>query len=109
MKIRVRFFGSFRDLAGREIEMAIEERLEVGDVIHLLQERIEGFTRDFTEETLIVLNDRVVLRNRGDIEAKPVRDGDVIGIFPPVSGGENHQEPASGAVGAQWETMPVRT
>jgi len=88
MKIRVRFFGSFRDLAGKEIEMTVAEGLEVADVVRLLEEEIEGFAQDFNDETLVVLDDRVVLRDKGQIESKPVKEGDVIGIFPAVSGGE---------------------
>ncbi|MBW2058966.1 MAG: MoaD/ThiS family protein [Deltaproteobacteria bacterium] len=87
MRIRVRFFGSFRDLAGEEIHMTVADGLVVADVVRLLQERIEGFADDFDDETLVVLNDRVVLRNRGEMEPKQVKEGDVIGIFPAVSGG----------------------
>jgi len=88
MKIRVRFFGSFRDLAGKEMEITVAEDLEVGDVVRLLGEKIVGFAQDFNDETLVVLNDKVVLRNKGQMESKPVKEGDVIGIFPAVSGGQ---------------------
>lgn len=94
MKIRVRFFGPFEDLAGKEIDLTVPSGIDVGGVIRLLQERIEGFAQDFSDETLVVLNDRVVLRNEGRFEPRVVNEGDVIGIFPAVSGGCRIGDPA---------------
>ena len=73
--------------------MIVGEGLEVADVIRRLREKIEGFAQDFTDETLVVLNDRVVLRDKGQMEPKPVKEGDVIGIFPAVSGGTQASVP----------------
>lgn len=69
------------------MDMTVAEGLEVCDVVRLLGEKIQGFAQDFNDETLVVLNDRVVLRDKGRMEPKRVQEGDVIGIFPAVSGG----------------------
>jgi sulfur-carrier protein len=87
MKIKIRSFGSFRDILGRECELDLAEPSRVEDAIRILGQRHPEFQKDFTDETLIVLNDRVVLRNRGGIEPKSLSDGDILSIFPPVSGG----------------------
>jgi molybdopterin synthase sulfur carrier subunit len=87
MKIKIRSYGSFRDILGKEVEIDLMEPSQVEDAIRILRDQHLEFQKDFTDETLIVLNDRVVLRNHGAIESKTLSDGDILSIYPPVSGG----------------------
>jgi sulfur-carrier protein len=87
MNVTIKAYGSFRDITGKEMELDLPENANVEDAIRVLCKRYKEFRKDFTDETLLVLNDRVVLRSRGGIEPTPLKDGDVLGIFPPVSGG----------------------
>ena len=87
MNVKIKVYGLFRDILGKEMELDLPENANVEDAIRLLCKRYEEFRKDFTDETLLVLNDRVVLRSRSGVEPKPLRSGDVLGIFPPVSGG----------------------
>ena len=87
MNVTIKAYGSFRDITGKEMELDLPENANVEDAIRVLCKRYEEFRKDFTDETLLVLNDRVVLRSRGGMEPNLLKDGDVLGIFPPVSGG----------------------
>ncbi|HEU12760.1 MAG: MoaD/ThiS family protein [Thermoplasmata archaeon] len=78
MKIRVRYFGLYRDIAGK-----MEENLE-GDFRYLSQliSYLEKKYRDFRTDHLVVsINYRYV---EGDQELK---EGDEVAIMSPVSGG----------------------
>lgn len=87
MKITVKAFGSFRDILGKEMNFHLPESSRVDNAIQILCEKYEEFQKDFNDETLIVLNGKVVLRSQGGIESIPLEEGDTLSIFPPVSGG----------------------
>ena len=83
----IKAFGSFRDILGKEIELEIQESSNVEDAINILSKRYSEFQKDFNDETLLVLNGKVVLRRQGAIEPVTMQKGDILSIFPPVSGG----------------------
>jgi MoaD family protein len=88
MRITVKAFGAFRDILGKEMEMHLPGSTHrVEDAIQILCKRYEGFRKDFSDETLIVLNGKVALRHQGGIELVSLGEGDTRSIFPPVSGG----------------------
>ncbi len=90
MKVKIRSFGSFRDILGKEMELDLASPSRVEDAMQMLRKEYPEFEKDFTDETLIVLNDRVVLRSNGKIEPKDLDERDILAIFPPVSGGRTN-------------------
>lgn len=93
MAVTVKFFANFREAAGRE-----QERVEgVADVASLIDELVRRFgkklveqlyergTRRLRETVHILVNGRGINLLEG--LNTHLKDGDVIAIFPPVSGG----------------------
>lgn len=81
MKIKVRFFARYRELAGQD---KAELEVETGITAAELQERLGNHfpkLRDFTSTAMLAVNDEFV-------EAGfPLKEGDEVAFLPPVSGG----------------------
>ncbi|MFW5914801.1 MAG: MoaD/ThiS family protein [Thermoplasmatota archaeon] len=78
MRIRVRFFASFREMAGRE---EVEMELPPGT-------RLEGLTSLLMEEYPEMSGRAMVVHNRAYARGNPLlKEGDEVALFPPVSGG----------------------
>jgi molybdopterin converting factor subunit 1 len=80
VKVRVRYFASFRDMTGKT-----EESLEVPDgvTVERLREHIKGLYEKIARrgQVLVAVNGVFV-----PLETV-VREGDEVALFPPVSGG----------------------
>ena len=80
MRVRVRYFASFRDMTGKT-----EETLEVpeGVMVEGLREHVKGLYAKMVrkEQVLVAVNGVFV-----PLETV-VREGDDVAFFPPVSGG----------------------
>ncbi|ASI99493.1 ubiquitin-like small modifier protein 1 [Thermococcus celer] len=88
MKVRVRYFARFRSLAGvGEEELEVPEGTTVGELINILRERHPALKNEvFAEDD--DLADVNVSRNGRYVGFDEVlEDGDVVALFPPVSGG----------------------
>lgn len=88
MKIRVRYFARYRSLVGKsEEELEVPDGITVGKLIEILKERHPALKNEvFAEED--DLADVNVSRNGRYAKFDEVlQDGDVVAIFPPVSGG----------------------
>jgi len=88
MKVRVRYFARYRSLVGKsEEELEVPEGITVRELIEILKERHPVLKNEvFAEED--DLADVNVSRNGRYVRFDEVlRDGDVVAIFPPVSGG----------------------
>ncbi|CAB50325.1 ubiquitin-like small modifier protein 1 [Pyrococcus abyssi] len=89
MKVRVRYFARFRDLAGTsEEEIELKDGATIRDLIEEIKRRHERFKsevfgEDFDEDADV----NVSLNGRYVSWDEKLKDGDVVGIFPPVSGG----------------------
>lgn len=93
MGITVKFFANFREAVGQgQVEVAA-----VGDVAALLDELVRRFGEKITgqlyesgskklRETVNVLVNGHGINLLSGIDTK-LKDGDVVAIFPPVSGG----------------------
>lgn len=93
MAITVKFFANFREAVGKE-----REQVEgVKDVASLLDELVRRFGKPLSEELYspetrqIRDTVNILVNGRGvsflDGLGTPLKDGDVVAIFPPVSGG----------------------
>jgi molybdopterin synthase sulfur carrier subunit len=93
MAIIVRLFANFREAVGKDrIEVA-----EVANVASLLEKLVEIYgeklarelylpgSREPIETVHILVNNKVIGLRKG--LNTPLKDGDVVGIFPPVAGG----------------------
>ncbi len=79
MKVKLKFFASFRLLTGTAgTELEIPEGTKTGDLMEIVREMYDGFD----EKT-------VLYAVNGDYVGEEVglREGDAIAFFPPVSGG----------------------
>jgi len=88
MRIKVRYFARFRSLVGTgEEELEVPDGIRVGGLIELLKERHPILkTEVFAEDD--DLADVNVSRNGRYVGFDDVlQDGDVVALFPPVSGG----------------------
>lgn len=76
MQVRVRFFGSLKERAGaQEMNMELPNGSKVGDLLR----NIENIVKE--------VNIVVAVNSRKVDEEHVLSDGDVVAIFPPVSGG----------------------
>ena len=79
MKVKLKFFASFRLLTGTAgTELEVPEGTKTGDLMEIVREMYDGF------------NEKTVLYAvNGDYVGEKVglREGDAIAFFPPVSGG----------------------
>ena len=88
MRITVRYFARYRSLVGKsEEELDVPEGITVGELIEILKERHPVLKNEvFAEDD--DLADVNVSRNGRYVRFDEVlRDGDIVAIFPPVSGG----------------------
>ncbi|MBV9572513.1 MAG: molybdenum cofactor biosynthesis protein MoaE [Acidobacteriales bacterium] len=81
MKIRVLFFGVLKDLAGQpELSVSAPDRATLRDVLDDCEKRIPRL-KEFNSSIAISLN-----QEYAEMSAA-VKEGDEIGLLPPVSGG----------------------
>ncbi len=79
MRVRLRFFASFRLLTGvAETELEVPEGTRTGDLLILVREKYEGFDE---KTVLYAVNGEYVGEDVG------LEEGDAVAFFPPVSGG----------------------
>ena len=80
MRVRVRYYASFRDMTGK-----VEEWLEVSEGITV--QGIREHVRSLYEK--IARKDQVLVAVNGSFTAldRVIEEGDDVAFFPPVSGG----------------------
>jgi sulfur-carrier protein len=81
MNITVKAFASISDICGfRETSISIQDRSTAGDVLKRLKENHAGLKK---------LGSSILLAVNGEYCGPKVtlKEGDVIAVFPPVSGG----------------------
>lgn len=82
MNVEVRLFAYFRD--GREKKYSME--IEEGDVTAMYI--LEKLDIPLEDVALLLINGVDILTDGvKSVEAKPLKDGDIIALFPPVGGG----------------------
>ena len=80
MRIRIRFFASVRQITGVDSEeLEVEEGLAVGALIVDLKRKHEALEEKMN--MLVAINGEYADPNT------VLREGDVVALFPPVSGG----------------------
>lgn len=81
MKISVRYWSWFKDLAGTDHEVhALPAQARLGDLLALIRRRHPRF-EDVRKSTLVAVG----VEYQGDDH--PLDDGDEVSLFPPVQGG----------------------
>lgn len=81
MKVRVKLFARLRQIVGAgELERDLTEGATVNDLLKALHTEFPRMA-DLTASTIISINQDFASPN------SPLRDGDEVAIFPPVSGG----------------------
>ena len=80
MRVRVKYFASFRDMTGKT-----EETLEVpeGITVEGLREHVKGLYEKIARRDQVLVAVNGVFVPLGTV----VREGDDVAFFPPVSGG----------------------
>ncbi|MCK0152395.1 molybdopterin converting factor subunit 1 [Alcanivorax sp. S6407] len=83
--IQVRFFAALRERAGREVlEMTLPDGVStVGELVSWLEESDETLGRALAATPCRMVAVNEVLAS----EASDIEDGDVVALFPPVTGG----------------------
>ena len=80
MKVKLKYFASIAEAVGMSVgEIDLRDGTNVSDVLDVLTKRFKGL-----EE----MNNVIVAVNGAYVDPNtPLEDGDVIALFPPVSGG----------------------
>ena len=84
MKIRLRFFASLREALGPQDELNLPEAARVADARDALIARGAPFDTALARHRLLRAAVNQVLCTD---EAVPLREGDELAFFPPVTGG----------------------
>ncbi len=95
MSINVKFFATFRDLLGLkelQLETGSKENLKLIDLLESLFQRFgENFRSKILENGNIRPKVNIMINGRNikflDGVNSPLKDGDIVAIFPPVAGG----------------------
>lgn len=82
MKVTVKLFASYRDAIGKDqVELEVDDPASVATVLTRLKELFPKLSERLGVNMLIALN-----AEYASIKS-PVKDGDEMALFPPVSGG----------------------
>jgi molybdopterin converting factor small subunit len=88
--MKVRFFQPFDELAGKkEIDLDLQKPIPVKELLGILEKRIPSF-QPYVRKSSDEVQSFFVILVRGDEVLKLedlVRDGDVVKVLPPISGG----------------------
>ena len=80
--ITVKFFASFRDIAGTEtLDINVDETVTITDLIKQLEYRYPRFEGKLGTLALVAVNEKYAHHQQ------ELQHGDVVAFFPPVSGG----------------------
>lgn len=82
-RLHVHLFGHCRELAGVDrIQLDLPEEANVRMALDALRERYPKLN-ELADRLLVAVNEEYVAHSR------PLSDGDIVAVFPPVSGGSN--------------------
>ena len=88
--MKVRFFQPFDELSGKkEIDLDLKKPIPVKEVLGIIEERIPSF-KPYVRREGDEIQSFFVILVRGDEVLKLedlVREGDVVKVLPPISGG----------------------
>lgn len=84
MQVEVFLFASFADIAGsRTIALDVPEPCTVSSLVRALQERFPALRPYDLQRILVAINQEIAQPDQ------VISSGDEIGVFPPVSGGND--------------------
>ena len=80
MKVKLKYFASIAEAVGMSVgEIDLRDGTNVSDVLDVLTKRFKGLEE--MNNVIVAVNGTYVDSNT------PLDDGDVVALFPPVSGG----------------------
>lgn len=79
MKLLIKYYAKYREVTGKREEEIVLESATVEKLLEILRSRYPGLRND--KNSIIAVNSR--FSKSDDL----LSDGDVISVFPPVSGG----------------------
>ncbi|MGC8645765.1 MAG: MoaD/ThiS family protein [Thermoplasmata archaeon] len=79
MRIHIKYYAKYRESTGKKEEDVELSAATVGQLLAFLRERYPALSRE--RGSIVAVN------NRFTKDDSPLFDGDVVSIFPPVSGG----------------------
>jgi molybdopterin converting factor subunit 1 len=81
MKIKIKVFASIKDICGfNEKELIVSEAIKVNEIVDLFIKSNHGLSEK-KDSFLIAVNEEYCTMDM------MLKDGDILAIFPPVSGG----------------------
>lgn len=91
-RVKVRFFATYRDLAGvRELEVEVPDNTTVLTLAKILEEKFPKLKGRLIERDRIREETKVLVNGRNiewlDRENTKISDGYTVAFFPPVAGG----------------------
>ena len=92
MELELRFFATFREIAGQKsVAWQANDGSTVGDVLQALETEYEGLSGELIENGTIRPHVNVLKNGREVVHLEgletTLEDGDKISVFPPVAGG----------------------
>ena len=82
MTIGIKFFATFRDVAGTgDLTLRVADAATVADVVEQLEQHYPQFNGQLTNMALVAVNESYTHRK------KELQADDMVAFFPPVSGG----------------------
>ncbi len=88
MKVRVKLFALYRELAGeKEVQLELPRGAKVMDMLKALEERFPRLRGRFTERKSEQRSYILMRGGRWPDLNEPLRDGEEFALFPPVGGG----------------------
>jgi MoaE-MoaD fusion protein len=88
MQVTLLFFATLKDIVGaRQLQFEVPSGSTINDILTRLEASYPRF-KDYRPVLLTAINEDYVGKDAR------INDGDEVAIFPPVSGGETHPDPA---------------
>ncbi|MEM0141377.1 MAG: molybdopterin converting factor subunit 1 [Thermoplasmatales archaeon] len=79
MRLHIKYYAKYREAAGRKEEEIELDKATVSQLLDFLRTRYPGLKNE--KSSIVAVNSRFAK------EDDPLSEGDVVSIFPPVSGG----------------------
>ena len=87
MRVKARFFGPLAAKTGEEVEVELPENVRLADAVESIFKRLGLGQLNLQEGDALRGFMAVLINGKAFDRDAPVKDGDEISFYPPVSGG----------------------